>query len=72
MPNKYSIVVEDDALLTDVVLLIGTIKNRANMSGRCVFIWNDRILFRVNKNKTNYSIYAYRIRREQDAQEKKV
>lgn len=58
---------EDDALLTDVVLLIGTIKNRANMSGRCVFVWNDRILFRVKKNKSYYTIYAYKIRRDSDA-----
>lgn len=67
MPNRYHIVVEDDTLLTDVVLLIGTIKNRANMSGRCVFVWNDRILFRVNKNKSYYTIYAYKIRRDGNA-----
>lgn len=67
MPNRYNIIVEDDALLTDVVLLIGTIKNRADMSGRCVFVWNDRILFRVKKNKAYYTIYAYKIRRDQDA-----
>lgn len=67
MPNRYNIVVEDDALLTDVVLLIGTIKNRANMSGRCVFVWNDRILFRAKKNKSYYTIYAYKIRRDDRA-----
>lgn len=72
MPNKYSIVVEDDALLADVAQMIHSLKSSTRLTGHCVCVLNHRILFRVNKNKTNYSIYAYRIRREKDAPNEKV